>query len=45
MGVPVYVGCSVDPVALGLLPEEEMEGLTGIVDKVMARWDERKSPA
>ncbi|OJI97063.1 hypothetical protein ASPVEDRAFT_24039 [Aspergillus versicolor CBS 583.65] len=45
MGVPVYVGCSIDPVALGLLPEEEMEGLTGIVDKVMARWDERKSPA
>ncbi|OJJ63875.1 hypothetical protein ASPSYDRAFT_83917 [Aspergillus sydowii CBS 593.65] len=45
MGVPVYVGCSIDPVALGLLPEEEIEGLTGIVDKVMARWDERKSSA
>ncbi|KAL4940377.1 hypothetical protein BDV06DRAFT_20807 [Aspergillus oleicola] len=42
MGVPVYLGCSIDPVALGLLPEEEMEGLTGIVDKVMKKWDEQK---
>ncbi|KAL4934421.1 proteasome assembly chaperone 4 family protein [Aspergillus undulatus] len=42
MGAPVYLGCSIDPVALGLLPEEEMEGLTGIVDKVMMKWDERK---
>ncbi|KAL4871316.1 hypothetical protein BDV12DRAFT_164595 [Aspergillus spectabilis] len=42
MGVPVYLGCSIDPVALGLLPEEEMEGLTRIVDTVMMRWDERK---
>ncbi|KAL4880222.1 hypothetical protein BJY04DRAFT_191955 [Aspergillus karnatakaensis] len=43
MGVPVYLGCSIDPTALGLLPEEEMEGLTKIVDTVMARWDEQKS--
>ncbi|KAL4917779.1 hypothetical protein BDW62DRAFT_201337 [Aspergillus aurantiobrunneus] len=42
MGVPVYLGCSIDPVALGLLPEEEMEGLTGIVDRVMTRWDARQ---
>ncbi|KAL4799097.1 hypothetical protein BDV19DRAFT_355978 [Aspergillus venezuelensis] len=42
MGVPVYLGCSINPVALGLLPEEEMEGLTGIVDKVMKKWDERR---
>jgi hypothetical protein len=41
MGVPVYLGCSIDPVALGLLPEEEMEGLTSIVDKVMAKWEAR----
>ncbi|KAL4970401.1 proteasome assembly chaperone 4 family protein [Aspergillus stella-maris] len=42
MGVSVYLGCSIDPVVLGLLPEEEMEGLTGIVDKVMKKWDERR---
>ncbi|KAL4818577.1 hypothetical protein BDW67DRAFT_182732 [Aspergillus spinulosporus] len=41
MGVPVYLGCSIDPVALGLLPEEEMEGLTSIVDKIMAKWEAR----
>ncbi|KAL4997807.1 hypothetical protein BDV10DRAFT_185803 [Aspergillus recurvatus] len=41
MGVPVYLGCSIDPVSLGLLPEEEMEGLTSIVDKVMAKWESR----
>ncbi|KAL4909826.1 hypothetical protein BDW74DRAFT_173314 [Aspergillus multicolor] len=42
MGVPVYLGCSIDPVALGLLPEEEMEGLTSTVDKVMAKWEARE---
>ncbi|KAL5338453.1 hypothetical protein BJX70DRAFT_197124 [Aspergillus crustosus] len=42
MGVPVYLGSSVDPVALGLLPEEEMEGLTRIVDTVMEEWNEQK---
>ncbi|KAL4984643.1 hypothetical protein BDW68DRAFT_14403 [Aspergillus falconensis] len=41
MGVPVYLGCSIDPVALGLLPEEEIEGLTSIVDNVMAKWEAR----
>ncbi|KAL2838886.1 hypothetical protein BJY01DRAFT_219619 [Aspergillus pseudoustus] len=40
MHVPVYVGCSIDPSALSLLPEEEMEGLTKIVDTVMAKWNE-----
>ncbi|KAL3492848.1 hypothetical protein BJX62DRAFT_202040 [Aspergillus germanicus] len=40
MRVPVYVGCSIDPSALSLLPEEEMEGLTRIVDTVMAKWNE-----
>jgi hypothetical protein len=41
MGVPVYLGCSIDPIALGLLAEEEMEGLTSIVDKVMTKWEAR----
>jgi hypothetical protein len=40
MRVPVYVGCSIDPSALSLLPEEEMEGLTRIVDTVVAKWNE-----
>ncbi|KAI9372418.1 hypothetical protein BJX61DRAFT_448888 [Aspergillus egyptiacus] len=39
MGVPVYVGCSIDPNALGLMAEEEMEGVKRIVDVVMARWE------
>lgn len=33
---PVYVGCSLDPEALGLTVEEEMEGLTRTVDQIMA---------
>ncbi|KAL4975631.1 hypothetical protein BDW66DRAFT_151744 [Aspergillus desertorum] len=41
MRIPVYLGCSIDPIALGLLPEEEMEGLTSIVDKIMAKWEAR----
>ncbi|KJK62834.1 hypothetical protein P875_00034307 [Aspergillus parasiticus SU-1] len=39
MRVPVYVGCSIDPTALGLLVEEEMEGLTKIVEVIMQRWE------
>ncbi|EAU39477.1 predicted protein [Aspergillus terreus NIH2624] len=39
--VPVYVGCSIDPTAIGLMPEEEMEGLTKIVNVVMERWEKR----
>ncbi|EIT79922.1 hypothetical protein F9C07_1079386 [Aspergillus flavus] len=39
MMVPVYVGCSIDPTALGLLVEEEMEGLTKIVEVIMQRWE------
>ncbi|PWY88732.1 hypothetical protein BO94DRAFT_534635 [Aspergillus sclerotioniger CBS 115572] len=42
MKVPVYVGCSIDPVGLGLLVEEEMEGVRGIVDVVMRKWESRK---
>ncbi|KAB8230101.1 hypothetical protein BDV23DRAFT_156407 [Aspergillus alliaceus] len=40
MKIPVYVGSSIDPTALGLLVEEEMEGLTKIVDAIMKRWEE-----
>ncbi|KAL2871921.1 proteasome assembly chaperone 4 family protein [Aspergillus lucknowensis] len=42
MGAPVYVGCSIDPAALSLTPEEEMEGLTKIVDTVIDKWQERR---
>ncbi|KAL2824111.1 hypothetical protein BDW59DRAFT_147848 [Aspergillus cavernicola] len=42
MGVPVYLGCSIDPTALSLMPEEEMEGLARIVDTVMARREEQR---
>lgn len=37
MACPVYVGCSLDPGALGLMVEEEMEGLGRIVDVVMGQ--------
>lgn len=42
MTVPVYVGCSIDPTALGLLVEEEMEGLTKIVEVIMQRWEQSR---
>ncbi|KKK19357.1 hypothetical protein P175DRAFT_0432564 [Aspergillus ochraceoroseus IBT 24754] len=42
MGSPVYVGCSIDPKALGLMVDEEMDGLSKIVDGVMAKWNEKK---
>ncbi|KAL3482026.1 hypothetical protein BJX99DRAFT_253147 [Aspergillus californicus] len=42
-GAPIYLGCSIDPGALGLMPEEEMEGLRRIVDTVMVKWDAQKS--
>lgn len=42
MKIPVYVGCSIDPTAIGLMAEEEMEGLTKIVNVVMERWERRK---
>ncbi|KAJ5578662.1 uncharacterized protein N7459_007626 [Penicillium hispanicum] len=35
--LPVYVGCSIDPNALGLTVEEEMEGLTKIVNTVVEK--------
>ena len=35
MARPVYVGCSLDPGALESTVEEEMEGLSRIVDVVM----------
>ncbi|KAL4895657.1 hypothetical protein BDV59DRAFT_142458 [Aspergillus ambiguus] len=43
MKVPVYVGCSIDPTAIGLMADEEMEGLRRIVEVVMERWERRSS--
>ncbi|KAJ5551933.1 hypothetical protein N7461_006631 [Penicillium sp. DV-2018c] len=40
--VPVYVGCSIGPHALGLEVQEEMEGLTKIVNVIMEKWEEHK---
>ncbi|KAJ6078464.1 hypothetical protein N7467_008217 [Penicillium canescens] len=40
--MPVYVGCSIDPHSLGLEVQEEMEGLTSIVNMIMANWEEHK---
>ncbi|KAL1979204.1 hypothetical protein VTN96DRAFT_6515 [Rasamsonia emersonii] len=41
MGVPVYVGCNLDPAAMGTVAEEEMEGFSKIVDVIMERWEGR----
>ena len=41
IGLPVYVGCSIDSLGLGLMVEEEMEGLRKIVETVMERWEQR----
>ncbi|KAJ5780033.1 hypothetical protein N7457_005193 [Penicillium paradoxum] len=40
--IPVYVGCSIDPHAMGLEVEEEMEGLAKIVNVIMEQWEEHK---
>ncbi|BDD57255.1 hypothetical protein MPDQ_002921 [Monascus purpureus] len=42
MGVPVYVGCSIDASGLGLIVEEEMDGFKKIVGVIMKRWEERE---
>lgn len=42
MGVPVYVGCSIDTMATGTTAEEEMEGVAKIVEVIMQKWDERE---
>ncbi|KAL1963667.1 hypothetical protein VTN77DRAFT_7988 [Rasamsonia byssochlamydoides] len=42
MGIPVYVGCNIDPVATGSTAEEEMEGFSKIVDVIMEKWQERE---
>jgi len=39
MKQPVYVGCSMN--FAGTTAEEEMEGLTVAVDKIMQNWNER----
>lgn len=43
MSLPVYVGCSIDPRALELAVEEEMEGLSKLVEVIMDRWEKTKS--
>ncbi|KAJ5333022.1 hypothetical protein MYU51_005255 [Penicillium brevicompactum] len=40
--IPVYVGCSIDPHALGLEVAEEMEGLTKTINVIMEKWEEHK---
>lgn len=42
IGVPVYVGCSIDPNGLGLEVEEEMEGLKKVVDVISERYESSK---
>mgnify|MGYP000930963362 CR=1 FL=1 len=42
MGVPVYLGCSIDTMATGTTAEEEMEGVAKIVEVIMQKWDERE---
>lgn len=42
MGIPVYVGCSIDVVGLGLVAEEEMEGFRKIVEAVVEQWEQRR---
>ena len=37
--LPMYVGCSMN--FSGLTVEEDMEGLTKVIDTVMARWKEK----
>jgi Proteasome assembly chaperone 4 len=37
--LPVYVGCSMN--FSGLTVEEEMEGLTKVIETVMTRWKEK----
>lgn len=37
--LPVYVGCSMD--FSGLTVEEEIEGLTKVIETVMSNWNER----
>jgi len=39
MKKPVYVGCSMN--FAGMTAEEEMEGLTVAVEKIMQNWNER----
>ncbi|CEO59050.1 hypothetical protein PMG11_03739 [Penicillium brasilianum] len=39
---PVYVGCSIDPNGLGQTVEEEMEGLTHIVNLIVEKYEAQK---
>jgi hypothetical protein len=42
MRQPVYVGCSIDPSGLGQTVEEEMEGLTHIVNLIVEKYEAQK---
>lgn len=42
IGVPVYVGCSIDPNGLGLTVEEEMEGLKQVVNVITENYESSK---
>ncbi|KAJ9655058.1 hypothetical protein H2198_005999 [Neophaeococcomyces mojaviensis] len=42
MKLPVYVGCSMS--FAGITPEEEIEGLTRIVEEVMAQFNNGRRP-
>lgn len=40
--MPIYVGCSIDPNGLGLTVEEEMAGLTHIVNVITTKFTEQQ---
>jgi hypothetical protein len=40
MRQPVYVGCSMN--FAGTTAEEEMEGITKLVDQIMEKWSQQK---
>ncbi|KAL1978105.1 hypothetical protein VTN31DRAFT_964 [Thermomyces dupontii] len=40
-GLPVYVGCNLNPAALGSTAEEEMEGFSKIITTIMDKWQAR----
>lgn len=40
MGMPVYVGCSID--LSELVAEEQMEGMAKIIETVMGKWEEHQ---
>lgn len=37
IGLPTYVGCSIN--FAGIMPEEEIEGLSRVVDEIMTKFE------